>query len=346
MCTEESLAVKIDKEHGEQTRIFLRENNLLRTDLKIKKNHNHLFIPIIQSSKKLKEFSIVTETFEKNKQNPSHYQELLDLNSNLQNLLPTSFDVIGDIILIKIPKELQEHSSKIGNALLQTHSHVNTVCNMNPVSGDYRTRSVTVIAGKQKTETVHKEYDVNFFVDVEKTYFSPRLATERKRVSALIQKNAIVYDMFCGVAPFSILIAKYAQPKKIIAVDKNPYAIELAKKNIKENKVSSTIKVLCEDAKNTENIIRKENIVPNHIIMNLPFSAFQFFSVAVQSLSHNGIIHYYDIIDKQLIDKRCDELRKIAHEKNIVLEKMKIHKIKTYAPHEFYIGIDITVSKN
>jgi tRNA (guanine37-N1)-methyltransferase len=152
--------------------------------------------------------------------------------------------------------------------------------------------------------------------------------------------------MFCGVAPFSIMIAKYAHPRKIIAVDKNPFAIKLAKKNIKENKLSSKVNVICEDAENTELILSKENIVPDHIIMNLPFSAFEFFPLAVKSISNNGIIHYYDIIDEILIDKRCDELIQIADENNRDLEKMKVHKIKTYAPHEFYIGIDITVSKN
>ena len=60
---------------------------------------------------------------------------------------------------------------------------------------------------------------------LKETYFSPRLANERKRITSLVKPGETVVDMFAGVAPFSIMIAKYANPKIIYAIDKNKDAI-------------------------------------------------------------------------------------------------------------------------
>ena len=152
MCAKKSLAVKVKKKHGEQVRLLLLKKDLLRSDLKIKRNKDYLFIPVKDTTETINDFTLVTTVFQKTKQKTTQYQELLDLPKELQALLPTSFDVIGDILLIKLPEELTPFSNKIGTALLKTHSHVNTVCQMNPVTGELRKRSIKVIAGKQKTE--------------------------------------------------------------------------------------------------------------------------------------------------------------------------------------------------
>ena len=345
METEESLAVKIKKTQGEQTRVFLRNQELLRSDLKIKRSNDYLFIPVKDSIREYDDFTIVKDVFEKTKLSIRNYQDHLTFPNELQSQLPTSFDIIGDIILIKLPEELQSYSKEIGRALLQTHAHVNTVCSIDPVSGELRRRNVTVIAGEQKTVTMHKEYGLWFKVNVQKTYFSPRLATERKRVSTLIEKNAIVYDMFCGVAPFSIMIAKFAHPSNVISVDKNPDAINLAEHNIQKNNVSDKITVINDDALNTKEILSHHHMIPNHIIMNLPFTAFEFFPLALQVIKDKGMIHYYDMIDEDSIEKRIGQLKIAAQKYDSTLVETTVHKIKTYAPHEFYIGIDITVSK-
>jgi len=346
MQTEESVAVKIEKKKGEQTRVFLREKGLIRSDLKIKRTNEHLLLPITHFSDEVSNFDLVTSYFEKLKKSPSDYKDLLSLPAILKKNLPTSFDIIGDILLLKLPDSLFSYASDIGDALLKTHSHVKTVCVINPVQGELRKRSVRVVAGEQKTKTEHKEYGLSFSVDVEKTYFSPRLASERMRVTKLIRKDTCIFDMFCGVAPFSVMIARYAHPLHILAIDKNPEAVRLAKKNIVKNNVENKITLFQEDAKNTRNVLEKQNMIPDHIIMNLPFSAIEFFPLAVKYVSHKGIIHYYDIISEKFFDKRIGELKDIANNYDTSLVQTRLHKIKTYAPHEFYIGIDITVSKN
>ncbi len=117
--------------------------------------------------------------------------------------------------------------------MLETHKNIRTVCLIDPVSGELRTRNVAIIAGENQTLTTHTEYGLSFDVDVETTYFSPRLASERKRVANLVKSGEIVVDMFAGVAPFSIMIARYAKPKIVYAIDKNKEAVLLCKKECK-----------------------------------------------------------------------------------------------------------------
>ena len=80
--------------------------------------------------------------------------------------------------------------------------------------------------------------------------------------------------------------------------------------------------------------------------MNLPFSAHMFFKYTLEITKKSSTIHYYDIVNEEEIQERINELKKIAEENKIILTNLNVRKIKTYAPREFYIGIDITAMKN
>jgi len=276
---------------------------------------------------------------------PYSYKEIVSIPKNLKDKLPTSYDVIGNIILIKIPDELARYKEEIGSSLLTIHKNIKTVCLVDPVSGEYRTRKIKVIAGEKNTETVHKEYGSEFFVDVAKTYFSPRLANERIRIAKLVKKGEIIIDMFTGIAPFPIIIAKNSSPKIIYAIDKNKDSIEFAKLNIRKNNLLDKIELFNEDAEKIKDLIPKE-INVDRIIMNLPTMSFGFFDKALDMVVKQSIIHYYDILSEHDIDNRIKSLIKVANCKNIDIKNVDIIKIKSYAPHEFYICFDITAKKN
>ena len=342
MDTENSTAIRIHLHEAETTRIYLSEKKILRNDLKIKKDSEFIYFPVINIPKELNSYKIIKKEFEKRKTKPKTYKEIISIPGKLKNNLPTSFDVIGGIILIKISKDLAKYKKEIGKALLSSNKNIKTICLSEPVTGEFRTRNITVIAGEKRTTTVHKEYGLSFEVDVKNTYFSPRLATERKRVASLVKPDEVVVDMFAGVAPFSIMIAKYAHPKIIYAIDKNDDAVVFAKQNIKRNNVLDKIEFIHADAKKIHKILKEK---ADRIIMNLPFSAHMFFKDTLKITRKNSIIHYYDILEENKIQERINELKKIAEENKTILTNLNVRKIKTYAPGEFYIGIDITAKK-
>ena len=341
MEKEKTIALKVPKAKAESMRRLLIEKNLLRTDLIILKNEKYLYLPIKEDTENDFDFPFVDKVFKKRKEKIESYKELIDLPDDLLELLPTSFDIIGSIALLKLSDELLAYKNTIGKALISAQSQVETVCLIQPVAGELRTRSVEVVAGKKTTLTVHKEYGLCFFVDVEKTYYSPRLAGERHRVSKLVKNGEMIVDMFTGVAPFPVMIASFAQPKKIIATDKNKDAIRLAEKNVNNNKVSDNVELFCDDAENIEVLMKKKNVLADRVIMNLPFRSFEFFSKALNIINDTAVIHYYEIRAEDTIDERITQLNNVAEKKNMLIVDTVVHKIKTYAPREFYIGIDI-----
>ena len=339
MVKKKAPGICVQLSQAEPVRRYLFERQLLREDLAIKKDEDFIYFPVKEITEDLRSYTIVTASFEEKEIKPRFYKDLVNLPDHLRAQLPTSYDMVGDIILIKLPKTLLRYQKKIGKALLQTHKNIRTVCLIDPVAGELRTRNVTIIAGENRTLTTHTEYGLSYDVDVNTTYFSPRLASERKRVAGLVKPGETVVDMFAGVAPFSVMIARYAQPKMVYAIDKNKEAVRLAKQNVKQNHVLDTVEVLHADAKNVEQVIPTK---ADRIIMNLPFSAHAFFSSALNLANNTCIIHYYDIVKEEEIDARIDALKKIAKEQNFSLTEFSVRKIKTYAPREFYIGIDIT----
>ncbi|PNX49967.1 MAG: hypothetical protein BV456_08325 [Thermoplasmata archaeon M8B2D] len=211
-----------------------------------------------------------------NQKKTKSYKDSIKIPQNLKKELPTSFDVIGDVLLIKLKDDMINYKKEIAQALLKNHKNVKTVCLIHPVSGELRIRKIEIIGGEKVTETIHKEYGLKFLVDVKKAYFSTRLANERKKITELVKNNEIVVDMFTGVAPFPIMIAKYAKPKIIYAFDKNKNAIKYAKENIKINNVLDKIELICTDALNIPQYLKERNMKVDRVIMNLPFSILKF----------------------------------------------------------------------
>ena len=343
----ESKAVKVHIKDTEKIRKELREKNILNTNLKIFREKEYAFLPVKNeiklSSKNLK---LTKAYFCRNESKSDSYKELVKIPDKFKKYLPSSFDIVGDILVVKINDELFDYKKNIGKAILNSHKNVNSVYMVESVSGEYRTRNLELIAGKPKTRTVYKEFGMNLLVDIKKVYFSPRLANERKRVADTVQNKETVLDMFTGVAPFPIMIAKYSNPEIIYGIDKNKSAIELANKNVRLNNVYDKVKLICGDSRNIKDLIKQEKILEiDRIIMNLPFSSFNFFGYALDLVKNMTTIHYYDILSEGKNDERINDLKKIAESKDIDLLDLKVNKIKSYSPREFYIGIDITAKK-
>ena len=350
MAKEQSPCLQIPIKQAETIRKQLLSNNILRTDLKIEKDKKFIYLPIQIDHESINQFKdrfqIITTTFEKQTEKIHDYKELLNIPTSLQNELPRSFDIIESIIIIRLDEKLKPYEKEIGNALLKTHQHTQSVYSIDPVEGELRTRSVHHITGKKQTETIHREYNTNFYVDIEKTYFSPRLATERKYIASLVKPDETILDMFTGVAPFPIIISKYSKPKNIIAIDKNEKAIELAKKNIEQNHITIPIQLYCEDAIKSSTIIKKQHNHVDRIIMNLPFQSIDFFTYALDCIQKQSKIHIYMIGDEKTINNNIESMIQIGkkQEFSIIIENKR--KIKSDSPHEFYMGIDITAKKD
>ena len=343
-----TIGVKVKLNNTERVRRELIKRDFLNKDLKIIRTKDHSIIPVKIEKKtvlKDKKYEIIEAKFNKLRKKINSYKKLLRFPKEIEKNLPSSYDIIGDIALIKLNLNLKKYSFKIGKAIIRANKNIKTVLNVEPVSGELRTRNVEFIAGEKKTKTIHKEFGMKFIVDINDVYFSPRLANERKRIANQVKKDEIIVDMFTGVAPFPIVINKFSNPKIIFAIDKNKKAIDLAEKNIRINKMYEKIKLIHGDSKNIKNLIPNE-IKADRIIMNLPFSSNDFLDYAFKIIKKRCIINYYEVIDESKIRDRIKELKKLFQRKSINLENIRINKIKSYTPREFYICFDITAKRN
>ena len=223
------------------------------------------------------------------------------LKNALKDILPkeeiekvySSFDIIGDITIIKIPEQLEDKKEILAKILINKIKTVNTVFQqISSVQGEYRTRKLSFLTGINKTNTEYREHGCRFKVDVLNTYFSPRLSTERLRISQMINKKEKIINMFAGVGTYSIILAKKNPDCIVYSIDSNPDAHNLCIINSKLNKVQDRVIPILGNAR---------LIIDNHlkgkatrVLMPLPEQASEFIDSAIMALENNkGIIHYF-----------------------------------------------------
>jgi len=217
------------------------------------------------------------------------------LSGDESSQLISSFDTIGDIAIVKVPDLVVGKKEEIANAILQNIKHIQTVLRqIGPVTGEYRVRELEYLAGEDKTTTLHKEHGCVFEVDLSRVYFSPRLSEERKRIATQISgsNQTIVVNMFSGVGPFSILIAKSNPNATIYSIESNPDGYKLMIKNSRLNKVDGKIIPILGDAASK---VRERLVgVGDHVLMPLPEGSHNYLDSALLALKPSGgIIHYY-----------------------------------------------------
>jgi tRNA (guanine37-N1)-methyltransferase len=272
---------------------------------------------------------------------PMLKEALSGLLSNEEiSFLSSSFDVIGDIAIIKIPDVLHSREGTIANAILSRMKNVRTILNQTSnVEGEFRVRKVQFIAGEEKFETIYKESGCLFKVDVSSVYFSPRLSTERERIADLVKSGERIFNMFAGVGTFSVVVAK----KKICtvdSVDKNPRAIELAKETLGLNrKLKGKVNPILADALDYS----ADNLSSfDRVLMPLPEKSFDFLKSAFSCLKKGGMVHYYThVSQEEFLDKTWIEDHLASAKIPRKFEVMKWKRVREVGPRYIQAVADI-----
>jgi tRNA (guanine37-N1)-methyltransferase len=248
----------------------------------------------------------------------------------------TSCDLIGDIAVLKFPegtklRKKREEASRF----LKEHKSIKTVLEKaDRVKGRLRIAKTRFLAGENKRETIYTESGCRFKLNLDETYFSPRIAGERNRVaeeisSAKLKKFRILV-MFAGVAPFSIVTARKLEEKgkkfEIYSVEINRNASRYAEENVKLNKLEDYIQVIQSDVKKLK-ISGKFDFV----IMPRPQLRETFLEYAWGFCKKGTLIYYYDFgKDAEFIMKRVEKDAKRAGKKIRILEFRKSAEVAPY----------------
>jgi len=259
-----------------------------------------------------------------------------------------SFDVVGDIAIIRMPPASRVSAETVAKAILKRHLNVKTVLlQTSPVSGDLRLRRLTHVAGENKTITVHKEFGCSFVVDVAECYFSPRLSHERMRIAKLVASNETVVNMFAGVGCFSIIIAKHANPKKVFSIDVNLAAVQFMQENIRLNRVYGKITPLLGDSKEIVNSRLQK--LADRVLMPLPEKALEYLPYALAALkSAGGWIHYYGLEHAKKTENPKEKTKlkvtRALDASSVDFEVPFVRVVRSTGPNWFQLVADIQVT--
>ncbi|MCP8317844.1 MAG: class I SAM-dependent methyltransferase family protein [archaeon] len=256
-----------------------------------------------------------------------------------------SFDMIGDIAVIKIPDALLNKKFIIAKAIIDNMKSIKTVLRqVTPVSGDYRTRELEHILGEDKTITLYKEHGCMFKVNLAKVYFSPRLSTERIRIARKVEHGEIVVNMFAGIGSFSILIAKHQPSSMIYSIDINPDAYDLMLENIKLNKVSSRVMPLLGDAR----VIIEDSLkgVADRVLMPLPEKAIDYIDVALTALKPKGVIHYYTHVHASKAENPTEKaVREVEERLKLNYTILEARIVREVGPRWHQLVLDLLINR-
>ncbi|MGZ0745561.1 class I SAM-dependent methyltransferase [Haloparvum sp. AD34] len=326
--------VAVARERGEEVREQLAAVGVLDSDHEIAVEDGTIYVPVTDPD------AVPPELRESVVERPAERREQPTMPADVLGYEP-SLERLGDIVILD--EDDPERAREIADAVMDSDIPCETVVNRaSPIEGELRVRQWDVLAG-DGTETVHREYGHEFLLDIAEVYFSPRLATERHRVVQQVEAGEQAFDMFAGVGPYAIPMASAGA--EVVACDLNETAIDYLRENAERNDVADQVTAVAGDVRE---VAADWTGWADRVVMNLPHSADEFLDTAVALAGEECVLHYYDIQhEDDPFGPGEDAIREAAaaadepYEVTVETE----HVVRSYAPHEHNVCLDVRLRK-
>jgi tRNA (guanine37-N1)-methyltransferase len=329
-----SRGIKVPVKQAEEVKQRLLAMGALDKDKKVKRSLGYVVFPVKEEVNL--GYEIVEAKFEEVKR--YSFEDYLREFLTVEQLraVRRSFDIIGSIAIIEVPEELARYEHRIAESLARAHKNIKGVFKKSgAVRGRERTRRLVHLWGCRSTETLHREHGCLYKLDIARVYFSPRLAYERQRILKQVKDGEVIADLFAGVGPFAILLAR-RRDVKVYAIDANPAAYEYLRENICLNRVGDKVTPLLGDCR---------EVAPrgvDRVIMNLPKSAWRYLDLAFDVVE-KGVIHFYSISPKEDLYSKIGFIEEVAEKKDRKVTVVNKRVVRPYSPYKYHVAIDIAV---
>lgn len=335
------LVVKVDLRDGEKIKKILIEKNLLDKNYGVLREGKFLFFPVKENSSALKKYKVIEKDLKKNKREKTIAEMLKNkLSSSELELLPRTFEEVGDILVLELEKGLEKKKKIIGEAYLKKYKQVKTVLKKKVEhSGEYRLRKLEWLAGEKKRETLYKENGVLLKINLEKVYFSSKLGNERLRVAKMVKPGEEVLVMFSGCAPYPLAIARNSLVKEVVGVELNPDGHRLGEENVKLNKLWGRVKLFEGDVRK---VVPKLGRKFDRVVMPLPKTGIDFLDVALKVID-KGIIHYYAFLGEDHFEDEKKKVLGICKKMGKKCKVLNYRKCGAFAPGVFRVVYDLQI---
>ena len=277
---------------------------------------------------------------------PEYYRSMPDLVDILKGemtaeelgLLPRSWYILGDVIIVKIQPRLNDFKHRIGAALLDIYPRCRSVLRDFGIEGQFREPVREVIAG-ELSETIHRENGVLFKLDAMKIMFSQGNLRERIRMSRL-GKGEIVVDMFAGIGYFALPMAVHSQPHSVTAIELNPAAYRYLVENTRLNHVEDIVQPVLGDC-----IERTPKGEADRVVMGMVQVTNRYLKTGIRALKPGGVLHYHQTIPSwKFPDAAIGDVSKAAKALGLSAEILGCTRVKKYSPGVVHAVVDARIA--
>ena len=266
------------------------------------------------------------------------------------SLLPSGYQSLGKLIILKLDPLLLEYRKVIANAFLKLFPTLRGVyLNSGIIKGKYRVpESIEFLAGEDNPIVEHKEHDVIYKFDITKIMFSKGNLRERKYLTSLVGKNEIIVDMFAGIGYFSLPIAIHSPIERIYSIEINPVAFKYLVENVQINHLEHIIIPINGDCREEVGKLSDSGIKADRVIMGVFPAPKEYIKDALLLTKEEGTFFHYEGVVKKKDDDHLtlyDEFKVRASEENFQCELKNQRYVKSYGPHLYHVVLDILVKK-
>jgi tRNA (guanine37-N1)-methyltransferase len=319
--------VRVVREAGEETRRDLDERDILDHDREIVVEDGHIYLPVIDPD--VGGYEVV------DRETPVRHTQTTP--TDLLGYDP-SYERVGDVVVVD--EDDPDEARRVARAVMDADLPVKTVVNRaSKIKGETRVRDWEVLAG-DGTETLYREYGCEYRLDLATVYFSPRLATERHRVTEQVTEGERALDMFAGVGPFVVPFAK--RGAECVGVDLNERAVDFLRENARRNGVEDRVTAVHGDVRA---VATEWTDWADRLVMNLPHSADEFLDTAVSLAGEDCSLHYYDIQHEDDRYGPGERAIRAAAEPEYEVTVETRRTVRSYAPHELNVVLDVRLSR-
>jgi len=284
---------------------------------------------------------LVERSFPTRKSRKDPIDEILEVVSvpeALKPALPRKWELFGDVLVLRLDPSLDNHEDAIARSYSSVLRAKTVLRDVGGVKGEYRKPVLRKIIGSD-TVTVHVENGVKFKFDVSEIMFSSGNVEERTRMAGIKCDGETVVDMFAGIGYFSLPLAVYQNPKKVIACELNPVAHSFLVENVRLNGVYGTVEPILGDNRDLPG-----TSIADRVIMGYVKTTHEFLPTALRLLRSGGVVHYHETCPNELLPHRPVQ-RILESAKGCRVEVERLKEIKSYAPGISHVVVDARIFK-
>ncbi|MBN1677595.1 MAG: class I SAM-dependent methyltransferase family protein [Candidatus Thermoplasmatota archaeon] len=338
------LGAKVGRRNAEELRAALSRAGLLDKKHAIIDDADNVIIPVTseppRSMLEANSGTMIEADFPTRKQRRDPIElirEAADIPDRLLRLLPSKWERLGDIGVIRLDDALNPYEDKVAEAYARVLRLKTVLREVGGIEGEFRRPVSRVVFGRD-TVTTHLENGIRYRLDVADIMFSSGNEEERIRMAGIRCDDETVVDMFAGIGYFSLPLAVYQKPRKIVACEINPKAHSYLVENIALNGAGARVQPFLGDNRT----LAGESFA-DRVVMGYVKTTHEFLPVALRYLRDGGVLHYHETCPNALISQRpLQRLKEAAQRRNV--EVLRFKEIKSYAPGVSHVVLDARIN--